>query len=65
MTINNYTAVCETDSKVKTEYVFPSISFHDCRVQALQHGLFGDKFLRIELELIDGKGRVHLEREQA
>jgi hypothetical protein len=48
MTIKDYTVICETDENYQTEYVFSAESFHDCRVQAKEHGLMGDKPVRVE-----------------
>tara|TARA_R100000234_G_scaffold118434_1_gene98860 strand:- start:3429 stop:3611 length:183 start_codon:yes stop_codon:yes gene_type:complete len=48
MIMNDYTVICETDKNYKTEYVFQAISFHDCKLQAKEHGLFGDRPIRIE-----------------
>ena len=50
MDLRNYNVICETENKLKTEYVFPSMSFTDCRRQALQHGLMGDTPVEIELD---------------
>ena len=50
MAVQNYTVVCETENKLTTEYVFPSNSFHDCRLKALQHELMGDTPVAIELD---------------
>lgn len=55
MDVHDYTVICVNEvNKQKTEYVFPSNSFHDCRLQALKHGLMGDKPLTIELEHVGG-----------
>tara|TARA_R100000995_G_scaffold78560_1_gene49207 strand:- start:236 stop:418 length:183 start_codon:yes stop_codon:yes gene_type:complete len=48
MDTKQYIVVCETDKNYKTEYVFHARSFHDCKLQAKEHGLFGDIPLRIE-----------------
>ena len=48
MTIKDYIVVCESDRNYQTEYVFPAKSFHDCKLQAKEHGLFGDRPIRIE-----------------
>tara|TARA_R110002012_G_scaffold64701_1_gene169982 strand:+ start:646 stop:828 length:183 start_codon:yes stop_codon:yes gene_type:complete len=48
MTIKDYIVVCESDRNYQTEYVFSAESFHDCKLQAKEHGLFGDRPIRIE-----------------
>ena len=63
--MKNYFAICESKTGLILEYVFSSKSFHHCRVQALEHGLFGDKLLRIERSWTDDRGREHVEVEQA
>tara|TARA_B100000902_G_C27305411_1_gene915150 strand:+ start:1426 stop:1623 length:198 start_codon:yes stop_codon:yes gene_type:complete len=63
--MENYVAVCESKAGLIVEYVFPSQSFHHCRVQAVEHGLFGDKLLRIERISADDEGRKYIEGQKA
>lgn len=63
--MKNYVAICESKEGLIVEYVFASQSFHHCRVQAIEHGLFGDKLLRIERSRTDDKNQKYVEGEQA
>lgn len=63
--MKNYVAICESRNGLILEYVFPSRSFHHCKMQAIEHGLFGDRLLRIERSRVDGKGQEYVERELA
>lgn len=62
--MKNYVAICESKTGLILEYVFPSKSFHHCRVQAIEHGLFGDNLLRVQRSRVDDKGREYIEVEQ-
>lgn len=49
--MNTYFVIAESQAgqiTMETEYSFDAISLHDCCVQFREHGLFGDKPLRIE-----------------
>ena len=46
--MGDYVVMCKHRDGYETEYVFHARSFHDCKLQAKEHGLFGDIPLRIE-----------------
>ena len=46
--MNEYVVCCDCRYGHLTRYVFFARSVHDCRQQAEEHGLFGDKPIRIE-----------------
>jgi hypothetical protein len=48
MNMKKYFVVCEWKEGLLTEYVFWAKSWHDCKLQASGHGLFGDKPIRVE-----------------